>query len=121
MRIEQISAREALNESAFKGADFREDLNTRDARDEMDNDKDISTKMDETMKYLNALSNERKCDIQVDMDYDPKTGKGEITGEITDKTGKRPKRHVRVMIDSNNKLNITHHINQFRSDCSSLM
>ena len=117
MRIEKIAS-EALS---FSHAGYENDLQTTDTRDVISDDARIDDKMDETMKYLNALSNERKCDIQVDMNYDPKTGKGEITGEITDKTGERPKRHVRVMIDSNNKLNVTHHINQFRSDCSSLM
>ena len=121
MKIEEISASKMQCKNSFLGAKFKENLNTKEAKNEMDKDNEISTKMDETMSYLNALSDERKCDIAVDMDYDPKTKRGEISGEITDRTGKKPKRHVRVIIDSNNELNVIHHINQFKNDCSALI
>lgn len=121
MKIEEISASEIPCDYSFMSAKFNENPKTREAQDKMDDDIDVKSKMDETMSYLNALSDEKKCDIKVNLEYNPKTGKGEISGEITDRTGKKPKRHVRVIVDSNNELNIVHHINQFKSDCSSLM
>lgn len=117
MKVEKI-AQEALY---FLHAGYENDLQTADTRDVISDDTRIDDKMDETMKYLNALSDEKKCDISVKLDYNPSTKRGEITGEITDKEGKKPPRHVRVSINSENEGSVIGHINQFKNSCSAII
>ena len=117
MRIEKIAS-EALS---FSHAGYENDLQTTDTRDVISDDARIDDKMDETMKYLNALSDERKCDISVKLDYNPSTKRGEITGEIKDREGKKPPRHVRVTINSENEGSVISHINQFKNSCSAII
>ena len=117
MKVEKI-ATEALN---FSHAGYENDIQTNDTRDVISDDSKIDDKMDETMKYLNALSDEKKCDISVKLDYNPHTKRGEIIGEIKDREGKKPSKHVRVTIDSQNDSSVINHINQFKNHCSALI
>ena len=117
MKVEKIATK-ALN---FSHAGYEKDVQTNDTRDVISDDSRIESKMDDTMKYLNALSEEHKCDITVKLDYNDKTKKGEITGEIKDKEGKKPTRHVRVPINSENDNSVINHINQFRNNCATII
>ncbi len=117
MKVESITPETLF----FSHAGYENDLQTNDTRDVISDDLRIDEKMDETMKYLNALSDERKCDISVKLDYDPKTKKGEITGEIKDREGKKPIRRVNVSINSENDNNVINHINHFKNSCSAII
>ncbi len=117
MKVEKI-ATEALS---FSHAGYEKDIRTNDTRDVISDDTRIDDKMDEVMKYLNALSDEKKCDISVKLDYNPHTKRGEITGEIKDREGKKPIRHVRVAINSENQNSVVSHIDQFRNDCRAII
>ncbi len=117
MKVEKI-ATEALN---FSHAGYENDMQTTDTRDVISDDSRIDDKMDEIMKYLNALSDERKCDISVKLEYNPHTKRGEIIGEIKDREDKKPIRHVRVPINAENDNSVINHINQFRNNCASII
>ena len=121
MKVEKI-ATEALN---FSHAGYEKDVQTNDTRDVISDDSRIESKMDDTMKYLNALSeehtDERKCDISVKLEYNPHTKRGEIIGEIKDREDKKPIRHVRVPINAENDNSVINHINQFRNNCATII
>lgn len=117
MKVDKIAA-EAVY---FSHAGYENDMQTSVARDVISDDSRIDDKMDETMKYLNALSDEKKCDLSVKLDYDPRTKTGEITGEIKDREGNKPPRHVRVAINSDNENSVISHINQFKNSCSAII
>ncbi len=85
MKVEKIAAM-ALN---FSHAEFENDIETSNTRDVIKDDTRIDEKMDETMRYLNNLSDEKKCDIEVKLDYNSSTNKGDIIGEIHDNEGKK--------------------------------
>ena len=105
----------------FSYVSYERDAQTNDVRYIISDDARIDEKMDETMQYLNALSDEKKCDISVKLDYNPSTKNGEILGEIKDRENKKPTRHVKVMIDSQNKNSVVSHIEQFKNDCRAII
>ena len=117
MKVEKIATK-ALN---FSHAGYENDMQTNDTRDVISDDTRIDDKMDEIMNYLNALSDERKCDISVKLEYNPHTKRGEIIGEIKDREDKKPIRHVRVPINAENDNSVINHINQFRNNCASII
>ena len=113
MKVEKITAWTP----AFLHAGYENNTSTNDTRDVIDDNSIISEKMDETMKYLNALSDEKKCDIKVEMDYDPQTKRGELRGEIVDREGNKPRKFVRVPINSDNTTSVENHTNMFQNEC----
>lgn len=117
MKVEKITAWTP----AFLHAGYENNTSTNDTRDVIDDNSIISEKMDETMKYLNALSDEKKCDIRVEMDYDPQTKRGELRGVIVDREGKKPRKFVRVPINSDNTTSVENHINMFKNECRAKM
>ncbi len=117
MKVEKIATM-ALN---FSHAEFENDIETSNTRDVIKDDTRVDEKMDETMKYLNTLSDEKKCDIAVKLDYDSATKKGDIIGEIHDNEGKKNDKEVRVQIDASNDNSVVNRIDMFKNHCSSII
>lgn len=117
MKVEKIAAM-ALN---FSHAEFENDIETSNTRDVIKDDTRIDEKMDETMRYLNNLSDEKKCDIEVKLDYNSSTNKGDIIGEIHDNEGKKNDKEVRVQIDASNDNSVVNRIDMFKNHCSSII
>lgn len=117
MKVEKIAAM-ALN---FSHAEFENDIETSNTRDVIKDDTRIDEKMDETMRYLNNLSDEKKCDIEVKLDYNSSTKKGDIVGEIHDNEGKKNDKEVRVQINAKNDDIVVNRIDMFKNNCSSMI
>lgn len=111
----------AIRALSFSHAGFENDVQTADTRDFIRDDVRVDKEMDETMRYLNDLSDEKKCDIEVKLDYNSNTKKGDIIGEIHDRDGKKPDKEVRVEIDAKNDNAVVNRIDMFKNHCSSMI